>query len=128
MNKTNWISQEIKEKSRGKSNLLDRFIYFQIEKLRCEMWYLMTNSEGHKMSLEVLNGEIEMLGSEIAKLTDEDLELLKKDSVAINQFNIGLTPLGDWNNLLMSMGSTLETEYTQNEPRISEELLVWQNS
>lgn len=128
MNKTNWVSQERKENSRGKSNLLDRFIYFQIEKLRCEMWYLMTGSEGHKQSLIAVDDKIEELRIEISQLSEEDLKVLKNDSLAVKQFNLGLTPLGDWNKLLMSMGSALETEYTQEEPRISKELKVWYNS
>lgn len=128
MKNTNWSVQDIKSANRGKSNLIDRFIYFQLEKLRSELWFMTTGMEGHEVSLKVVNEELEKLRQEISKLDLESLKNLKKDSLALRYFNTGDYSHGEWNKLIQDLGKSLETEYTQDEPRISKELLIWQNS
>lgn len=122
-----------KEKQIGKANIFDRYFHFLLEQTRVtimlghDLTFSSKNYDGktaydiHLEGLKQYQEILEELRNEIKEMDIKDRQFLMKDSLFNN------TQYTDFGFLkeLSNMSKKLGTEYTQEEPNISEALLKW---
>lgn len=122
-----------KENQIGKANIFDRYFYFVLQQTRIsimlghDLTFESENYEGntaYKIHLEGLKQYEEIikeLREEIKSMDIKDREFLLKDSL----FNNTAYPDLGFQKELINLSKSLKTEYTQETPYISEDLVKW---
>lgn len=119
-----------KENQIGKANIFDRYYYFTLALLRaklmigCDMIHMEKNPEmlkTHEESLVQYEEITNELLNEIKSMDIKDRKFLFKDS----KFAETKYVCDGFMKELYEKGVSLQTEYTQSNPYMSEELIKW---